>query len=325
MFSYLLALYASLPTWLTLPYYLVGLISIWSFLLPFLHQTFFLTPQNLKQKYNAEWALVTGGSSGIGEQIVRKLAAEGVNVVIVALDNALLSDLASELRIKYPRLEFRSVGVDLGSEGAVEEIVERTKGLRISLVFNNAGYILPGFFASTPIKAIMSNYNVNATVTLKITHHFLNEMLKRGDKGLIEFTSSSGGFIPGSMTGVYSSTKAFLTNFAATLAAEVKEAGIDVMVVHPSPIASNFFDNAGSMSVLQLVKKTALPPIVVADAIFRCAGHTTVVDHGAYSFLIRMFLKVLDWNVFAELMVLTVRTSGDYKALKKKVAAAKKE
>ena len=130
------------------------------------------------------------------------------------------------------------------------------------------GYITTGFFASTPLEKTIANYNVNATCTIKITHHFLNLMIQRKQKGLIEFTSSSGGFIPGAMTGIYSATKAFITvgslrdasrlvhsivnsnmskwqNFGASLAAETLEDGIDILVVNPSPIASNFFANTG--------------------------------------------------------------------------------
>ena len=74
-------------------------------------------------------------------------------------------------------------------------------------------------------------------------------MVLSSRKGLICFTSSSGGFIPGPMSSIYSSTKAFLTNFGVSIAAELRQDNIDVLVVHPSPIASNFYQNsAGELS-----------------------------------------------------------------------------
>ncbi|KAJ3047529.1 hypothetical protein HK097_011454 [Rhizophlyctis rosea] len=325
MFATLTNIYAFAPAWITLPYFLIGIITIWTFLGPVLYQSYVLKEQDFKQKYNAKWALVTGGSSGIGEQIARRLAKQGINVVIAALDNNLLHETVADLKAKYPDLQFRAVGVDLSSKDFMDKLIDATKDVEINLLFNNAGYITTGFFAHTALEKTIANYNVNSTCTIKITHHYLNLMLQRKQKGLIEFTSSSGGFIPGAMTGIYSATKAFITNFGASLAAETYEHEIDILVVNPSPIASNFFANAGGMAVLQLVKKTAQPPIVIADTIFRCAGRTTVVDQGLYSVIIRIFLKILDWNVFADIMATSVSTTGDYKNLQKKVLEAQQK
>lgn len=59
-------------------------------------------PQNLKKKYNAQWALVTGGSSGIGKALSLRLARDGLNLVIVAIGDALLDDTVAELKAEFP-------------------------------------------------------------------------------------------------------------------------------------------------------------------------------------------------------------------------------
>lgn len=98
-------------------------------------------PINLKQKYNAEWALVTGASSGIGKAIVEKLCEQNTNVVLVALDNDLLHNTFDEVSAKYPKLKFIKVGCDLSQGDYMTPIIDATKDIDVQLVFNNAGCV----------------------------------------------------------------------------------------------------------------------------------------------------------------------------------------
>ncbi len=65
----------------------------------------------------------------------------------------------------------------------------QTEDISINIVINNAGYMVTGLFADTELDKIMSNYECNATSSLRITHHFLNKMLDSGKRGLVAFTS----------------------------------------------------------------------------------------------------------------------------------------
>lgn len=105
-----------------------------------------LPTQNLRKKYGAEWALVTGSSSGIGKSIAQRLALDGLNVVLVALNEPLLDKTFDELKQTFPDREFVKVGVNLGAPGYLDKVADATKDLNIQLVFNNAGYMLTGFF-----------------------------------------------------------------------------------------------------------------------------------------------------------------------------------
>lgn len=75
-----------------------------------------LGPQDLKKKYQAQWALVTGGSSGIGRAIVDRLALQGLNVCVVSIDDDLLKNTVKELKAAFPK-QVRSRG---GKEGRME-------------------------------------------------------------------------------------------------------------------------------------------------------------------------------------------------------------
>lgn len=83
---------------------------IWllAYSIPQLYMAFRPVP-NLKKRYNATWALVTGGGSGIGKALAFKLASQGLNVVVVSLAEPVLKQTMKELEAAYPDLEFRSV------------------------------------------------------------------------------------------------------------------------------------------------------------------------------------------------------------------------
>jgi hypothetical protein len=114
---------------------------IWlvAYSIPQLYMTIRPVP-DLKKRYDAKWALVTGGGSGIGKALCFKLASQGLNVVIVSLDDSFLKETVKELKAEYPELEFRPVGVNF-SPGAkyMDAIIKATKDIDIPIVFNNAG------------------------------------------------------------------------------------------------------------------------------------------------------------------------------------------
>jgi short-subunit dehydrogenase len=301
-------------------FYFAGLVSIVTYLFPVLLQVCVfdvleMTPlkNDLKKKYGAEWALVTGASSGIGKAIVEKLCGQGINVVLVALDDKLLAATFAEMQERFPNLQFRKLGCDLSKGPYLEEIQEGTKDLNIQLIFNNAGFITVGMLHKTALGRNLANFECNATASIKLTHHFVNKLTADKQKGLIAYTSSSASFVPNPLSSLYASTKSFMTLFATSVAGEVHSMGIDVVVVHPSPMDTNFFNEAGSMGVLMFFKKHfAAPPSKIADVIFSSAGRFVVRDQGAITIIFRMILKFLDFNFFCDIVARTSHMSDDY-------------
>ncbi|PNH08633.1 3-ketoacyl-CoA reductase [Tetrabaena socialis] len=159
--------------------YLFALLFVPSFLSYFVHHLIcavFYKTQNLKKRYNADWALVTGGSSGIGKSIATRLARQGLNVVLVALGDELLDKTFDELKAAYPKCQFRKVPVNLGGNEYLEPIVAATRDIKIQILFCNAGYMLTGFFHTRPLDALMANLNCNAVSAVQVTHHFVKQM-----------------------------------------------------------------------------------------------------------------------------------------------------
>ena len=171
-----------------------------TYLLPVLAKLWW-APQNLRAKYGMGengWAVVTGGSSGIGKAIVEMLAEQGINVVIVAVADETLERTTEELRQRFwlAGVRFIAVGVDLSSPGHyMDDIRAATDSLPIQLVFSNAGYILTGFFSSMPIEAHLANLQCNATASVEIIWHFVNRMQKDGLHGGVVLTSSPASFM----------------------------------------------------------------------------------------------------------------------------------
>ena len=138
------------------------------------------------------------------------------------------------------------------------------------------------------------------------------------DNSPLNFT----GFVPNPLSAMYASTKAFMTMFATSIAPEIRHLGIDVVVVHPSPVQTNFFNNAGGLSALMLFKKLAASPANIADVIFSSAGSMVVRDQGMTSILFRVILKSIDNNFFAEMVSRFAHLSGDHQRLWSKYQSA---
>ena len=152
-----------------------------------------LPRQNLKKKYDAKWALVTGGSTGIGRSIATELCEQGLNVCVCALRTT-RCERRSALREKYgATCEIRAVGCDLGdTSGAyVEKIGDALKDVDVQCVFNNAGFMLTGFFDKQPLSALNANHECNATSAMRLTHVFVTRMLEKKLRGCVVFTSSA--------------------------------------------------------------------------------------------------------------------------------------
>jgi short-subunit dehydrogenase len=264
-----------------------------------------LGPQDLKSRYGATWSLVTGGSSGIGKELARKLLSQGLNVVIVARDEPVFEQTVKELKKLFPNQEIRQVKANLSDATGVwmADVKAATKDINVQCIFNNAGYIVTGFFEQHSVETQLANYHCNLTANIHLTHHFYSEMIKKKLRGCIVFTSSSAGFIPNPFACMYGCTKAGVSEFAASLAVEGKARGIDVHAVHPSPVNSRFVAGGGNdvklhkMAAFDMAYKFATGPEVLPNQVFSAIGRAPVmVDLGGTSIGMRLVVHFLGYN-----------------------------
>jgi short-subunit dehydrogenase len=279
-----------------------GLLSLASYLVP-LALANARGYNDLKRRYRAEWACVTGASSGIGKELAVALARQGINVILVALDDELLVSATADLSARFPERRFRPIGVNLSAaDGAyMRKIESGTRDVHVSLLFNNAGYMLTGFFHHAPTEKHLANVHCNAISALLITHHFLNRMYASGRPGLVCFTSSAAAYIPSPFTAMYSATKAFISRFATSLAVEARPQGVDVIAVHPSPVGNtNFLKGTARIRAADAFYKVATGPEAVPPQIFALLGRGLVLaDLGPVAVLMRLLTKLIDDSLFA--------------------------
>lgn len=130
--------------------------------------------------------------------------------------------------------------------------------------------------------------------------------------------------IPTPLTAMYGSTKAFVTEFAASIAAETRSDGIDVCVVHPSPTRTRFYEgNRHGVGAMQSAEKGATGPDRIADALFSAVGRVVVRDQGTYTLTFRMISKLFDALFLTEIFTRFGSMSPDFRNVLKDGAPKK--
>jgi uncharacterized protein len=177
------------------------------------------------------WALVSGASSGIGEEFARQAAANGINVVLLARHEERLKDVAASLNSQY-EVETRIVAIDLGRDGILDLVGEATDDLDIGLVISNAGAGNPGPFISLPRARLREIVHLNVITHLELAHHFGQKLAQRGRGGLVLVSAAAAaGGLPYMAND--SATKAYPLNLGEALHVELAQAGVNVTVLVP--------------------------------------------------------------------------------------------
>lgn len=188
------------------------------------------------------WALVTGASSGIGEQFARLLAKAGFQLILVARREELLAALSAELK-KNHGVEVMIVAADLSLPKDVERVIQVVHQQDVGLIVSNAGFGLKGSFEKDSLPTLLGMVQVNALTPLILARELLPRLAQRAAN-----SSRRGGFIiTGSMEGeaafpwssAYAATKAFVHSLGNGLWEEYRERKVDVLVLAPGSTDTN--------------------------------------------------------------------------------------
>jgi uncharacterized protein len=185
-------------------------------------------------------AIVTGASTGIGFELAKCCAEDGLDLLIAA-DEPEIEDAARALRSAGGNVD--AVQADLATLQGVETLYQATGGRPVSALLANAGRGLGHAFLDQDFDDVRHVIDTNVTGTVYLIQKVGRDMRARGE-GRILITGSIAGFMPGTFQAVYNGTKAFLDSFAFALRAELKDSGVTVTCLMPGATETEFFERA---------------------------------------------------------------------------------
>lgn len=187
--------------------------------------------------------LITGASSGLGEEFARQLSADGVTLILVARREERLEALARNLE-EDQEVRVLTIRADLSDESERLGVFERCKkeGLVPDLLINNAGLGDYGEFSEAEWSKTAQILEVNIEALTHLTHLFLRGLTEQ--RGAIINVSSLAGDLPIPDFAVYAASKAYVSSFSDALGIELAEKGVSVLAVCPGPVSTEFGESA---------------------------------------------------------------------------------
>jgi hypothetical protein len=210
-----------------------------------------------------QYALVTGGTSGIGYELAKLLATDGYNLVLVARSSDRLLEVSDE---------FQDLGVDvllldkdLFEENAAREIFDELKAqnIQIDVLVNNAGQGQKGKFHEIPFERHLELIQLNIISLVALTKLFLDEMVTRNEGKILNLASIVSK-TPAPEFSIYAASKAFVLSFSEALSKELEETNITVTALLPGRTDTDFFFKADLTDSKEYQDHHLADPAVVA-------------------------------------------------------------
>ncbi|WP_084614190.1 SDR family NAD(P)-dependent oxidoreductase [Nakamurella lactea] len=192
---------------------------------PFEAQSF--DPQAFDIARYGPWAVIVGGSEGVGARFAELLADAGLNLLLIARKPAPLAAIAESARSRGVRV--RTMAVDLLEPGAADRIADAAADLDVGLVVVNAGAnSYRGEFVESDPAGVQRVIDLSITAPLELCRHFGKRMKDRGSGGIL-LVGSLAGYLGHAGIGIYAAAKAFARIFAEGLWLELRPFDVDVL------------------------------------------------------------------------------------------------
>jgi len=216
------------------------------------------------------YALVTGGSKGIGKAIAEELALHGFDILIIARSAELLKKNAEEIKVRF-NVQCDYLAIDLAAPGSVQEIVDWCvkNGYVVSALVNNAGFGRAGQFEDAQSQEQKDMMQVNMVSPVLLCEAFI-PLLRQQQKAYILNIASTTAYQAVPLMSLYAATKVFMLRFSRGLHEELRKTSISVTCVCPGTTDTDFAQRAQvNPKAREIAKNFSMSPQAVARSAVR--------------------------------------------------------
>ena len=250
----------------------------------------------------AETALITGASSGIGEELAELFARDKSSLILVARSEDKLRSLAERLTKTYG-IQTLVLPSDLSRPQAAQSLFEAvtTAGWTVDCLVNNAGFGGLGYFEEMSPSLLSDMIQVNVLALTELTRLILPGMVAR-QRGQILNVASTASFQPGPNAAVYYASKAYVRFFSEGLQTELAGTGVTVSCLAPGPTKTDF-NTVAKMEETPVFRFNSMEvqPVALAGYNAMRAGRTLVVP-GLVNKLLQCSAKYSHWGIVKQVM-----------------------
>src|SRR5216110_503683 len=211
---------------------------------------------------NETWVLITGASSGFGEELAHQYAEQGHSLILVARRLDRLQKIAEALRQQFG-IEVVVEEVDLSDVAAIIQLHQRLRerNIAIDILINNAGHGLQGPFLDGQLDTVLSMVQLDVASLTAVTHVFAQDMRTRR-RGKVLLVASMLAYQGVENFAVYSAAKAYVLRLGEALHRELKRDGITVTTLCPG-MSDTGFAKAAQQKLTTALKFLMMKPAPV--------------------------------------------------------------
>lgn len=213
----------------------------------------------------SSYALITGASKGIGRSLAVSLARRKYDLLLVARSSTDLAALSTKLSEEYG-VTVHYLGLDLTLPDAALQLRDwcAMHQFKVSLLVNNAGYGIWGYFDELPLEEQNNMLQLNMQLPVALTYYMI-PLLKEHPKAYILNIGSTAAYQAVPTMILYAASKSFLLAFSRGLRHELKRTNVSVSCLCPGPVNTNFIERARMQAIQATAEKYGMTPELVAE------------------------------------------------------------